>query len=341
MRWWTLFLLSTALLLAALSLPFFFLERPSAPAPGIPSASPSKQPEPVRYDSYADRNTLFSVLIDGDIHEVSMSEHLPLVVAAEMPAAFAPEALKAQAVASRSYILYKMSHTAPAHPEADVCADPACCKAYASENDLRVKWGRDFSEYYEKIRQAVEETDGEYLVHAGEIIQSVFHASSFGRTEASGNVWSDAPYLVSVSTPETADTVSDLVVTLRVSPAEFAETLSAHGLVLTGEPTSWIGERVFNSAGRVQSVEVGGAPISGKDMRTIFSLRSADFDLVYDGTDFVFTVRGYGHGVGMSQQGANLMAQAGKTCEEILLHYYTGVEIVSPEKSVQRIADDD
>lgn len=341
MRWWTLFLLSAALLVIAVSLPFLFLERPAVIAPEVPSASPSPTLESAPHEPYADSDTYFSALIDGEVQRVSMTDHLPLVVAAEMPAGFEVEALKAQAVAARTYILYKMEHTTPSHPDAAVCTDPACCKAYASESDLRVRWGRDFSGYYEKILQAVQETDGEYLIYGGEIIQSVFHASSSGRTEESGNIWSDTPYLVSVSTLETAETVTDLVVTVRVSPAEFADILAARGITLTGEPENWIGESIFNSTGRVQSVDVGGMSISGTDVRTIFALRSADFDLVYDGTDFVFTVRGYGHGVGMSQQGANLMAQAGSTYEEILLHYYTGVELVFNEKSIQRIADDD
>ena len=234
-----------------------------------------------------------------------------------------------------------MQHPSPAHPEITVCTDPACCKAYASESDLRVKWGRDFSQYNEKIHQAAEETDGEYLIYDGEIIQSVFHASSVGRTEDSGNVWIGVPYLVSVSTPETEETVTDLVMTQRLSPGAFAETLAVSGMKIEGEAQTWLGEQVFNSVGRMQSVQICGETISGADMRKLFSLRSADFDLNFDGIEFVFTVRGYGHGVGMSQQGANLMAKEGSTYEEILKHYYTDVQLISDEKSDSGNADDD
>lgn len=334
MRAWVLVVLSAALLLTAISLPLLMAEQWKS-LPEESPESPSPSPSPVQRTAFADDVTAFTALIDGEAQNVTMAEYLPLVIAAEMPASFELEALKAQAVAARTYILYKMENGSPAHPEAAVCTEHTCCKAYASENDLRVQWGADFNTYYKKMCRAVSDTDGEYLVYEGEVIQSVFHAASSGSTEDCENVWSSQPYLVSVSTPETADTVTDLVTAVRVSPADFASTLAVDGAVLDGDPAGWVGERKLNSTGRVESVEIGGVTFTGTELRSLFSLRSADFELAYDGTDIVFTVRGYGHGVGMSQQGANLMALSGDSYRDILLHYYSGVELIPGEKSVQ------
>jgi len=341
MRWWRMFLLTTVLLLVALSLPYIFQPH-SAPTPSeTPPSSPSPSPESIRIAAHFDGDTAFTALVEGELREVTMENFLPLVVAAEMPAVFEPEALKAQAVAARTYILYKLEHGSSAHPEADVCSDPACCNAYATENDLRVQWGRDYSEYIGKIVSAVRETDGVYLTYGGELIQSVFHASSSGFTEGSENIWNGTPYLVSVSTPETSEIVTDLVTIVRMSPQEFAEKLSMHGIAPQGEADNWLGECVRNSAGRVQSVMIGGTEIPGTRLRSIFSLRSTDFELIFDGTEFSFTVQGYGHGVGMSQQGANLMAKAGESFEDILLHYYPGTQLAFSEKSIRTDTDDD
>ena len=275
-----------------------------------------------------DSELAFTVLTEGEVKTVTMSDWLPGVVAGEMPASFEPEALKAQAVAARTYIMYAMGREKPAHPEADVCDDPGCCKAHSTDEALRENWGGDYDANMQKILSAVRSTDGEYMSYGGEVIQAVFHSSSAGRTEDSAAIWQAEPYLVSVESPETAD-VPNYVSSVTVSPEDFRETvLAAHPETEFGEdPAFWLGAAVHDASGRVESVDIGGAQVPGTELRTLFELRSTAFALDYTAEGFLFTVTGYGHGVGMSQYGANVMAQDGADYEEILTHYYPGAEL--------------
>ena len=276
-----------------------------------------------------DSELALTVLTEGEVKTVTMSDWLPGVVAGEMPASFEPEALKAQAVAARTYIMYAMGREKPAHPEADVCDDPGCCKAHSTDEALRENWGGDYDANMQKILSAVRSTDGEYMSYGGEVIQAVFHSSSAGRTEDSAAIWQAEPYLVSVESPETADDVPNYVSSVTVSPEDFRETvLAAHPEAEFGEdPAFWLGAAVHDASGRVESVDIGGAQVPGTELRTLFELRSTAFALDYTAEGFLFTVTGYGHGVGMSQYGANVMAQDGADYEEILTHYYPGAEL--------------
>ena len=265
---------------------------------------------------------------DG-VETVTMSDWLPGVVAGEMPALFEEEALKAQAVAARTYIMYSMGREKPAHPEADVCDDPACCKAHSTDEALREKWGESYEENMARVLEAVRSTDGEYMSYGGEVIQAVFHSSSAGRTEDSAAIWQAEPYLVSVESPETAEDVPNYVTSVTVSPEDFrAAVLAVHPEAEFGEdPAFWLGAAVRDASGRVESVDIGGAQVPGTELRTLFQLRSTAFTLDYTAEGFLFTVTGYGHGVGMSQYGANVMAEDGADYEEILTHYYPGAEL--------------
>ena len=276
-----------------------------------------------------DSELSFSVLTDGSIETVTMSDWLPGVVAGEMPASFEQEALKAQAVAARTYIMYSMGREKSAHPEADVCDDPGCCKAHASDETLRQNWGESYESNWAKILEAVRSTDGEYMSYGGEVIQAVFHSSSAGRTEDSAAIWQAQPYLVSVDSPETAEDVPNYVSSLSVSPEDFKSTVQTlhPEAQLEGDPAYWLGAAVHDAAGRVESVDIGGAQVPGTELRTLFELRSTAFALDYTPDGFLFTVTGYGHGVGMSQYGANVMAEDGADYEEILTHYYPGAEL--------------
>ena len=276
-----------------------------------------------------DSELSFSVLTDGSIETVTMSDWLPGVVAGEMPASFEPEALKAQAVAARTYIMYSMGREKSAHPEADVCDDPGCCKAHASDETLRQNWGESYESNWAKILEAVRSTDGEYMSYGGEVIQAVFHSSSAGRTEDSAAIWQAQPYLVSVDSPETAEDVPNYVSSLSVSPEDFKSTVQTlhPEAQLEGDPAYWLGAAVHDASGRVESVDIGGAQVPGTELRTLFELRSTAFALDYTPDGFLFTVTGYGHGVGMSQYSANVMAEDGADYEEILTHYYPGAEL--------------
>ena len=272
-------------------------------------------------------------LLDGEeVKQLSMYAYLSGVVAAEMPASFESEALKAQAVAARTYTLYCMQFCADKHSDADVCSDPNCCKAYADDSALRARWGADYDTYMSKIKNAVAETDGEYLVYEGEPILAVFHSSSNGCTEDSGNVWgSSLPYLQSVKSPETSQEVPGYITDVTVSPDDFSATILAEypEAVLDGAPADWFGPLVKDASGRVETAVIGGVSIPGTALRSLFSLRSASIEITAGDDSIVLTTTGYGHGVGMSQYGANALAAQGKDYEEILQWYYTGAVLRS------------
>lgn len=308
-------------LVIALMLPLLFA--------GGGQAAPEASAEPESAAGGLDSELSFTVLTADGVETVTMSDWLPGVVAGEMPALFEEEALKAQAVAARTYIMYSMGREKPAHPEADVCDDPACCKAHSTDEELREKWGESYEENMARVLEAVRSTDGEYMSYGGEVIQAVFHSSSAGRTEDSAAIWQAEPYLVSVESPETAEDVPNYVTSVTASPEDFrAAVLAVHPEAEFGEdPAFWLGAAVRDASGRVESVDIGGTQVPGTELRTLFKLRSTAFTLDYTAEGFLFTVTGYGHGVGMSQYGANVMAEDGADYEEILTHYYPGAEL--------------
>ncbi len=307
-------------------------------AAGISDAAP---PEPeteteaaalpessVRFGS--DALTSVTLRRGGTVETLSMAEYLPGVVAGEMPASFEPDALRAQAVAARSYALSRLLSPPPSHPECGLCDDPGCCEVYLTAAQRRERWGEQYALWEERIEEAVRDTDGVVLVYGGEPIAACFHASSAGYTESGAAVWgASVPYLVSVSSPETAADVPNFITTAEFSPEEFRETfLAAHpDADLSALPPDWVGERTVDTSGRVSSVRIGNVSVPGTEMRSLFSLRSANFTLVWTGRSFLFTVAGSGHGAGMSQYGANVMAKNGSTWQDILTHYYPGASL--------------
>ncbi len=269
-----------------------------------------------------DGRTLLSVLTAEGPAEMTMEDWLPHAVAAEMPVSFGPEALKAQAVAARTYAL-----SARRHENADICIlGGGCCVAYRDEAALRELWGEDYEKNMAAVLAAVRDTDGQYLTYDGEAIQAVFHASSYGATEASAAIWTDQPYLVSVSTPESPEDVPDLITTAAFTAAELSSALD---ISPAGDPGQWLGEPLLDGAGRVASMAVGGQIFSGAALRRALGLRSTAFTADWDGERFLFTAAGHGHGVGMSQYGAAAYAAMGWGYEAILAHYYPGTELTS------------
>ena len=308
------------------------LSLPEASAPAAaesPAPETSTAPAPLAASAGEPAPDSISVLTDGGTVTMDMQEYLVGVVAAEMPASFQDEALKAQAVAARTYAMYCAK--GQKHGEAQVCTDYACCQAWQSEEALRQKWGGDYDTYSQKIRAAVEATAGQYLSYEGQPVFAAFHSSSAGATEDCGQVWNPSPYLVSVSSPETAEDVPNYISTVECTPLDFRDTLLyAHPEAdFTGEESGWIGEIRLDGSGRVASAVLGGVSMKGTELRQLFSLRSTAFQLEYTGESFRFTVTGYGHGVGMSQYGANVMARQGETYTGILAHYYPGTVLVS------------
>lgn len=262
----------------------------------------------------------------GRVMTLGLEEYITCVVAGEMPVSFGEEALKAQAVAARSYAMYRISRGSQninSHAGAQLCTDSKHCKAYVTREQLAEKWGADTAEdIFEKVTAAVAATCGEILTYEGEPALAVFHSSSNKVTESAEAVWgSHVPYLVSVETPE--ETEPQVAVFTRT---ELADLLAPYGVSYEGTE---LPELEYDEAGRVASVIFGDTAVSGTRMREALGLRSTDFSLVILDGEYIFTVRGYGHGVGMSQYGAAEMAAEGKTYKEILVHYYPGTVVAN------------
>ena len=285
-----------------------------------------------------DGSVLILSSVDGVIGSYYLDEYLVGVLAAEMPALYPEEALKAQAVAARTYIIYKKTafdinpNIYSEHPGAMVCNNPGHCKAYLTKEQMRQKWGDDYSIYYERIRAAVAATDGRIMVYNGKPIVAVFHAVSSGMTENASDIWggTELPYLTCVESE--GDKLSPrYAASVSVSADEFkAAFLSKKPTAaLGGAPSGWFSTPERSEAGTVLSIKVGGVTLSGSELRSMFSLQSSNFTISVRDNTIRFDTIGYGHGVGMSQYGAKSFAEEGKTYEEILLWYYKGVEIVS------------
>lgn len=253
----------------------------------------------------------------GDIVELDFEEYLKGVVYAEMPASFSNEALKAQAVAARTYTRFKLEENN------HICDDPAHCQAWI-END--------YSSEFEKVAHAVDDTKGEIVTYLGEAIQAFFHSSSGGKTESSKNVWGkEIPYLVAVDSPNEDKIMSTFYSEKEFSYKEVKDRINGvlgSGSVTTEKLKSKIKVLARTEGNRVKELKVDKVVLSGSEVRNIFDLRSANFEVELKENSVVFKVKGYGHGVGMSQWGAEVMAKEGKSYREILSYYYPDTEIL-------------
>ena len=241
--------------------------------------------------------------IDGE--ELPLEEYILGVIAAEMPASYHLEALKAQAIAARTYAFHKLKNG-----EGQLTATTKH-QVFYTPTERKERWLASYDMYEQKLTQAVEETAGEIMTYGGEPISAMFHAASNGKTESAANYSGhDIPYLQSVSSPETDE---------KTQPVQNNTQWSTDVLLAA--------KVVVNDTGRVDYVLMNGERISGRDIREQLNLRSTDFSFYKEGGSVLVKTKGYGHGVGMSQKGANIFAEEGKTADEILLHYYRGVKI--------------
>ncbi len=283
-----------------------------------------------------DQSVTLTVLVGEQAVEMTLGDYLWGVVAAEMPANFHQEALKAQAAAARTYTVYKLLHPTDAH-EADLCADSSCCQAWMSREDRMAAWDAAEAEALaEKITLAVTETDGMAVCCGGAPIQAVFHAASAGATRSALEVWgTDVAYLQSVSSPE-GEGVPNYYSTVQVSAADFSAALTGavSGCDLSGPVEGWIGDTLYDASGLSRAVVIGGAEVPTSTLRALFSLRSTSLTVEAAGDTVTFYVTGYGHGVGLSQYGADALAEQGCGWQDILTWYYTGT-------AVENLADKD
>lgn len=256
----------------------------------------------------------------GSEREISLEEYLVGVVMSEVPHTFELEAIKAQAVAARTYAIRELD-SGTRHRGNALCNDPSHCSAFISKDEYISKYGEDeYEKAYTIVKRAVNDTDGEIITYNGEPCCAVYHSSSDGQTESSYNLWgTKTPYLMSVKSNEALN--SSIV---DIKESQMKKILSCYGKIDAGKSEPIIS---YNDTGRCKSLSIFGITVSGKEARTAFGLKSSDFTISYNNGIYTFNVKGYGHGIGLSQYGANEMAKSGHVYSEILLHYYTGVTI--------------
>ena len=283
------------------------------------------------YD-YAKYNTIKLLHKDSnEIEEIDLDEYLYGVVSAEMPASFEEEALKAQAVVARTYTIYKIVNNDGKHGDSDICDDSTCCQAWISEEERKERWDEEEREdNWNKIVNAVNNTQGKIITYEGKPINAFFHSNSGGETEAPINVWggSGYPYLQSVSTSG-EDAYSQYSSEAEFTEKEFEEKIKEEhsDFKIDFDEKDCIKIEEYTEGNRVKTIKIGNLELSGVEVRNIFGLRSANFKVSIEENKIKFEVIGYGHGVGMSQTGADSLAKEGKNYEDIIHHFYTNVEI--------------
>ncbi len=262
---------------------------------------------------------------NGTLQPMELEEYIIEVVAGEVYPTYEPEALKAQAVAARTYLYYKMSGGGCANG-GDICTNSAHCQAFKSQEQMHSQWGSNYEKYYNAIASAVTETAGEIIKYANKPICALYHSSSVGSTEDCVSVFGGShPYLISVET--TADkSEEELTQSLTLTKEEFIKKINATFDDVNIDSIS-IKISSYTAAGRVATVQIGEKTIKATALRTALGLRSTDFTFENNQTSITFYMKGHGHGVGMSQHGAQAMAQEGYDYKQILTHYYTGTTI--------------
>lgn len=268
----------------------------------------------------------------GKVVVMPLEEYLVGVVAAEMPASFYPQALAAQAVAARTYTLKKLTNSAASalHPNADVCTDSNHCQGWLSKIELRRRWGIvKYWSYYKKIVDAVQDTQGMVLTYGGRLIEPVYHSTSGGRTEASSEVWKYSfPYLQSVECKwdkRSPRYFNKETITISRLEQKLGVNIAAAPVMVGSDSPLRILERTVS--GRVKTIKVGSKTFAGTDFRRLLGLSSTYIDWEISGGSIIFNTKGYGHGVGLCQYGADGQARQGKDYREILKYYYRGVAI--------------
>ena len=253
--------------------------------------------------------------LNGSVIKLNMTDYLIGVVSSEMPASFNLEALKAQSVLARTYAL-------KAKQTGKKLTDTVSTQSYIDIDQMKNKWGNSFNTYYNKIKNAVENTNGEYLSYNGNYIEALYHSTNNGKTESSLDVFGNYyPYLISVSS-EYDKNASSYLRTINMPIDTISNKL---GLNLNND--SVISILSYTDGGNIKEININGNNFSGKNVRELLGLRSADFDISISDNNANITTRGYGHGVGMRQYGANGMANAGYSYKDILSHYYPGTTL--------------
>ncbi|MBO5349139.1 MAG: stage II sporulation protein D [Clostridia bacterium] len=287
--------------------------------------------QPYDYKKYGTINLINSQT--NETTQIALDEYLYGVVSAEMPASYEIEALKAQAVVARTYTIYTITHNFAKHGEGTICTASTCCQAWLSKEERMSKWSESESEAnWQKIVQAVDSTKGKVIQYNGEVIDAFFHSNSGGKTEVPVNVWGGTgyPYLQVVETAG-EDAYSQYSSEVNFSKQDFENKMKEKysDFTIDWNNAECIKITEYTDGGRARTVKIGNKELSGVEVRSTFGLKSANFKFTIDGDNIKFSVIGYGHGVGMSQTGADAMAKTGSTYVDIINHFYTGIEIVN------------
>ena len=301
-----LWAISLVLILLLFFIPLLLLRGPSA--------------EPQKEEKEVVKTCPIEITVSGLDRPLALEEYVKGVLAGEMPISFHEEALKAQAIAARTFAL-KTTDNGKNPIAKDVSA-----QVYRSEKERKKRWGKEFKKNERKISAAVEATKGEIILFEDEPISAMFFSTSNGKTETAENYsGSDVPYLQSVESLGESDVAPSYEQETKITLEKWSE---AFGNVWTADTFKSL-QLVRNSTGRVQKVKASGLEADGREIRDLLGLRSTDFDIAFDVTNGIVLVKtlGYGHGVGMSQYGAEAYAQKGWTAEKIIQHYYTGTTI--------------
>ena len=259
------------------------------------------------------------------VSEITLSEYLVGVVMTEMDESYPDEALKAQAVAAHTLLLYRQKENK--NKDYDITDDYSLDQGYLNEENRQKKYGDIYETTEKRVKKLVNSVKNKVIYYKNEPILAVYHDTSGGKTENAKDIWGgDYPYLVSV------ESISDLLnpsylSTVTYTKQEFESRLKELGVSLPKSEKNYIGKAKTTESGTVKSIVIAEKSFSGQKIREAFNLRSANFDLKYEDKKFVFTVRGFGHGVGMSQYGALFRAKEGSNYKQILKWYYTGCEI--------------
>ncbi len=314
-------------------LPAMLTKRNSEVSARVPDDNVEKNEETKNNNEYDYKNYGTIKLLHqdtGEVEEVALDTYLCNVVSAEMPADFELEALKAQAVVARTYTIYKIQNKK--HENSDICDDSSCCQAWVSKEERFSRWDEDKRESnWDKIEQSVNETKGKIITYNGAPINAFFHSNSGGTTELPVNVWgggSEYPYL------QVVETAGEEGYTQYSSEATFTqdeliEKLKSKYEDITIDFNNDDDLKIldYTDSGRVKTVKFGNHELSGTETRSLLDLRSTNFEIIKENGNIKFSVKGYGHGVGMSQTGADSLAKEGKSYEDIIKHFYVGVEI--------------
>ncbi len=262
------------------------------------------------------------------VESVSDVDFIRGAIAAEMPGVFHIEALKAQGVAAYTFAvrqaMIQQESPDPLLEGAHFSADPPNLQVYMTRNEAEEFYGEDFYIYWTKVTRAAQEVMGYILLYEEQPAATAYHAISAGQTESAANIWDGEPLPYLQSVESSWDELSPGYETvLTFTSDELQEFMLEYNpnTIFQQDPSLWFSNLEHSNSGYVTSVSVGDQVLSGLELRNLLGLRSSHFDVEYNG-NFIFTVRGYGHGAGLSQNGADYMARQGSTFDEILMHYY-------------------